>query len=58
MTITETHSTAPDTDLPSTKSYPTMERPEQIRRVRTGVRAGGRAAEGGVTHTDKWNMRW
>jgi hypothetical protein len=36
------------------KVTPEMERPSQELRLRTGLRAGRRRAEGGVTHTDTW----
>ncbi len=36
------------------KITPEMERPSQELRLRTGLRAGRRRAEGGVTHTDNW----
>ena len=37
---------------------PKLERPTEGLRVRTGVRAGTRASDGGVTHTDKWRQAW
>lgn len=37
-----------------TKVIPEMERPSQELRLRTGLRAGRRAAPGGITHTDPW----
>lgn len=40
------------------KVTPEMERPSQEQRVRTGLRAGRRAADGGVTHTDNWRAVW
>ncbi len=48
-------------DAEPKKMNPKMDRPDrtpQGQRVQTGLRAGNRAADGGVTHTDKWVQRW